>query len=98
VAAVSLKSASLGREVYDRLGTLGGHVDKLGRTLSSAVDSYNSAVASLESRVFVSARKLRDLDVTDKSLSTPQSIEASVRPLSAPELLDAPTPTERRAG
>jgi DNA recombination protein RmuC len=98
VAEGAREVANLGREVYDRLGTLGGHVDKLGRTLSSAVDSYNSAVASLESRVLVSARKMRDLDVTDKPLSTPQSIEASVRPLAAPELLDAPAPAERRAG
>jgi DNA recombination protein RmuC len=48
--------------------------------------------------VLVSARKMRDLDVTDKTLPTPQSIEASVRPLAAPELLDAPPPAERRAG
>jgi DNA recombination protein RmuC len=101
VAEGAREVAALGREVYDRLGTLGGHVDKLGRTLSSAVDSYNSAVASLESRVLVSARKMRDLDVTDSKLGTPQSIEASVRPLAAPELLDAtppPTSAARRAG
>jgi DNA recombination protein RmuC len=99
VAEGAREVAALGREVYDRLGTLGGHVDKLGRNLSSAVDSYNSAVASLESRVFVSARKLRELDVTDQKLSAPQSVEASVRPLSAPELLDSlPPPAPRRAG
>jgi DNA recombination protein RmuC len=98
VAEGAREVAALGREVYDRLGTLGGHVDKLGRSLSSAVDSYNSAVASLESRVLVSARKMRDLDVTDKSLAPPQSVEASVRPLAAPELLDSTSTTARRAG
>ncbi|HKE71828.1 MAG TPA: DNA recombination protein RmuC [Nocardioidaceae bacterium] len=99
VAEGAREVAALGREVYERLGTLGGHVDKLGRGLSSAVDSYNSAVASLESRVFVSARKLRELDVTDKKLPAPQSVEASVRPLSAPELLDElPPPAPRRVG
>jgi len=99
VAEGAREVAALGREVYERLGTLGGHVDKLGRGLSSAVDSYNSAVASLESRVFVSARKLRELDVTDKKLPAPQSVEASVRPLSAPELLDSlPPPAPRRVG
>ena len=100
VAEGAREVAALGREVYDRLGTLGGHVDKLGRSLSSAVDSYNSAVASLESRVLVSARKMRDLDVTDTILASPQSVEASIRPLAAPELLDsADTSTRaRRAG
>jgi DNA recombination protein RmuC len=100
VAEGAREVAALGREVYDRLGTLGGHVDKLGRSLSSAVDSYNSAVASLESRVLVSARKMRDLDVTDSKLASPQSVEASVRPLAAPELLDSPDTSSRprRAG
>jgi DNA recombination protein RmuC len=98
VAEGAREVAALGREVYDRLGTLGGHVDKLGRSLSSAVDSYNSAVASLESRVLVSARKMRDLDVTDKTLAPPQSVEASVRPLAAPELLDSTSTAARRAG
>jgi len=99
VAEGAREVAALGREVYERLGTLGGHVDKLGRGLSSAVDSYNSAVASLESRVLVSARKMRELDVTDQKLNAPQSVEASVRPLSAPELLDSmPPPGPRRVG
>ncbi|MGH3165724.1 MAG: DNA recombination protein RmuC, partial [Trebonia sp.] len=43
----------LGREIYERLSGLGRHVDKLGRSLTSAVASYNQAVGSLESRVLV---------------------------------------------
>ena len=39
----------LGRELYDRLGTLGAHVDKLGRSISGVVQDYNTAVGSLES-------------------------------------------------
>ncbi|HMA46114.1 MAG TPA: DNA recombination protein RmuC, partial [Frankiaceae bacterium] len=48
----------LGRQLYDRLGTLGGHVDKLGRSLTGAVKAYNDTVGSLEGRVLVPARKL----------------------------------------
>lgn len=55
----------LGRDLYQRLTTLGSHVDKLGRSLTGAVEAYNKAVASLETRVFVSARRLRDLGVVD---------------------------------
>ena len=81
---------ALGRELYERLGTLGGHVDKVGRSLTAAVSSYNSAVASLETRVLVSARRMRDLRVTEESLDGPRPVEAAVRPVAAPELLLEP--------
>ena len=47
----------IGRELYHRLGTLGGHVDKLGKTLGRAVDDYNKTVGSLERSVLVQARQ-----------------------------------------
>ncbi|MGH3496678.1 MAG: DNA recombination protein RmuC [Nocardioidaceae bacterium] len=88
VAESAREIHTLARELYDRLGTLGAHVDKVGRSLTSAVGSYNKAVASLESRVLVSARRLQDLDIGADDLACPAPVEASVRPLSAPELLD----------
>jgi len=36
---------------------MGGHVVRMGKGLERAVEEYNSAVGSLESRVMVSARK-----------------------------------------
>ncbi len=78
----------LGRELYDRLGTLGGHFDKVGRSLTGAVKAYNEAVGSIEGRVFPSARKLRDLKVTDKELESVRSVEVGVRPLTAAELVE----------
>jgi len=77
----------LGRELYHRLGTLGGHVDKLGRSLHRAVDDYNATVGSLERTVLVQARKMAELQVTDAALSTPVAVESVPRPLAAPELL-----------
>ena len=53
--------AQLGRELYARLGTAGTHLDRLGRQLGKAVESFNQTVASMESRVFVTARKLKDV-------------------------------------
>ncbi len=76
----------LGRELYDRIASLGRHVDGLGRALTTAVSTYNRAVGSLESRVLVSARKLSELGVVDAELEQPRPIEETVRPLSAPEL------------
>jgi DNA recombination protein RmuC len=78
----------LGRELYERLGGLGGHVDQLGRALRSAVSAYNKSVGSLESRVLVSARRLHQLEVVHEELSSPRVVEESPRPLAAGELLD----------
>src|SRR5699024_6508215 len=97
---------TLARELYERLGTMGTHLDKVGRSLTGAVTSYNSALASLESRVLVSARRLADLDVSDETLDSPRSVQTSVRPLATHELTaesdreHQPTasPTARRAG
>jgi DNA recombination protein RmuC len=79
----------LGRELYDRLSVMGGHVDKLGRSISSVVRDYNTAVGSLESRVLVSARKLKDLKFVDQDLESPQMLDAGPRPLASPELLES---------
>ncbi len=82
----------LGRELYDRLGTVGGHLDALGRSINSAVTSYNKAVGSLEKRVFVSARRMRDLEVSDAVLPGPQSVFEVTNPLTAPELVSEDPP------
>ncbi|MEJ5997157.1 DNA recombination protein RmuC [Corynebacterium sp. H130] len=52
----------LGSELYQRLGTVSEHMNRLGSSLDKAVTSFNSTIASLDSRVFVTARKLDDLD------------------------------------
>ena len=76
----------LGRELYDRLGGLGRHVDQLGRTLTKAVSAYNQTVGSLESRVLVTARRLNDLGVVDGDLEPLAPVEETARALSASEL------------
>jgi DNA recombination protein RmuC len=77
----------LGRELYERLGGLGRHVDQLGRTLTKAVSAYNQTVGSLESRVLVTARRLNDLGVVEGELEPLAPAEAATRALSAPELI-----------
>ncbi|MGH3364638.1 MAG: DNA recombination protein RmuC, partial [Nocardioidaceae bacterium] len=79
---------TLGRELYDRLGVMGGHLDKLGRALTGAVTSYNRAVGSLETRVLVSARKFAEMEVSGDELSSPAPVTEAARPLTAAELLD----------
>jgi DNA recombination protein RmuC len=82
----------LGRELYDRISSLGGHVDRLGRALTSAVKAYNQTVGSLEGRVLVSARRLRELGMVDAELPSPGLVEESTRALSAPELIAEAVP------
>jgi DNA recombination protein RmuC len=79
----------LGREMYKRLGIMGDHMDKLGRSLTSAVKAYNGTVGSLEKNVLVTARKLNALEVVDTPLDGPQPIEEPVRTLGASELVTA---------
>jgi len=76
-----------GRELYNRLTTLGDHVGKLGLALNGAVSAYNKAVGSLESRVLVSARKLAEMGVSDEELPPPAQVELTARQPQAPELV-----------
>ncbi len=78
----------LGRELHGRLATLAGHVGRLGRALDSATTAYNQTVASLESRVLVSARRFAALDVVDGDLEPPPPVTDRAAVLSAPELVD----------
>lgn len=87
----------LGRELYSRLGTVGRHLDKLGRSLKGSVEAYNSAIGSLEQRVLVTARHFSDVANLDEPLPSPQAVEEAPRPLGAAELLDpGEPPAERR--
>ncbi len=78
----------VGRELYTRLGTLGTHSTKLGRSLHRAVEDYNALIGTLERRVLVTARKMHDLDLTDQVIPEVSVVEATPRSVTAYELLD----------
>ena len=73
----------LGRELNERLGTLGGHFDELRRGLDRAVAAYNGAMASFESRVLVSARRFQALGVAGEEVAAPEAIERRARAVPA---------------
>jgi DNA recombination protein RmuC len=79
---------TLGRDLHDRLATMSGHLDRLGRSLTGAVSAYNRAIGSLENRVLVSARRFHDLGVAGDGLDRPDAVVESPRPLTAAELLE----------
>lgn len=60
----ALEISKLGRVLHDRLRTLAGHFGALAGGLERAVDSYNKAVGSLETRVLPAARKLKEYGAT----------------------------------
>jgi DNA recombination protein RmuC len=53
--------SALGKELFKRLSDMGDHWNKVGKGLDRAVEAYNAAVGSLESRVMVSARRFAEL-------------------------------------
>lgn len=85
------KIAELGRELYKRVSDLGGHFADVGQRLGKAVESYNKAVGSLESRVLVSARRFNELGIgTPGDLPEVIPSVAATRPLTSPEVLPGP--------
>lgn len=74
----------LARQLYERMGTLGENVTKLGSSLKTSVDRYNSMVGTLEARILPTARKLNALEA--EGLTTPPAIEVTPRSVAAPEL------------
>ena len=78
----------LGRDLYKRLSDMADHWTKVGRGLDNAVEAYNKAVGSLESRVLVTARKFADLETGafGVEIEAPERIEKLTRSVEAPEL------------
>ena len=77
-----------GRELHQRLGTLGGHLAKVGSSLESSVKAYNQAIGSLESRVLVTSRRFHDLKVVDEAVVAPDTIDLAPRLPQAAELTE----------
>jgi len=75
--------SALGRELHDRLRKLATHITGIGTNLDRAVDAYNQAVGSLESRVLVSARKFAELGApAAEQIPAVEPIEKTTRSLS----------------
>jgi DNA recombination protein RmuC len=72
----------LGKEMYERLRKMTEHFEALGKGLNRAVESYNSAMRSLEARVLVSARRFSELGVSvSDEILEPDQIETTTRTL-----------------
>ena len=74
--------AKLGKELYARLATMGGHITRLGKNLDTAVGAYNSFVGSMESQVLTQARRFEtlDIDTAGKTIDALPAVETATRP------------------
>ena len=89
--------AALGREFYDRVARFTEYFDDVRRKLDGAVQAYNQAVGSFESRVLVSARRLRDLNVTTSpEIASAEPIDTVPRALTSLGLMGNPEETVTR--
>lgn len=69
-------------ELHGRLGTFTGHLAAVGTRLEASIKSYNSAIASLETRVMPNMRKIKELGAdSGKDPLVPQSIDITAREL-----------------
>jgi DNA recombination protein RmuC len=75
--------SALGKELYKRLSLMNDHWVNVGKGLERAVEEYNKAIGSLETRVNVSARRFADLQAAPLGVEipSPEPIEKSVRKL-----------------
>jgi DNA recombination protein RmuC len=75
----------LGQELHKRLADMAEHLADVGSRLDKAVESYNKAVGSMESRVLVSARRFAELEVpAEKEIPGLAPIERRARLPEAP--------------
>jgi len=74
----AMAAADLGAELYSRIGVMLGHVEKLGKSLNTSVDSYNSLMGSLDKRVMPTLKKFEDMKIAPpgKTPAEPKLIES----------------------
>jgi len=88
VAENAREISELGRELHSRIGSVAGHLARLGKRLGGAVEAYNDAIGSMESRVLVSARRFADHGVVgpDREIAPLEPVDRAPRSPQAPEL------------
>ena len=79
----------LGRELYERLATMVGHLESVGTNIKQAADSYDRFIGSLEQKVLPGARRFKELGVsTTKELEIPDPLNLVVRRVKKDELTE----------
>ena len=75
----------LGGQLHQRLATMAEHYNRVGSSLDKAVEAYNATLASMDSRVMVTARKLEEAQVPSRRGEAPALKPVSTRARHAAE-------------
>lgn len=76
--------ADLGKDLYERMGTMAEHIEDIGGDLNKAVGSYNKVVGSLERMVLPAARRFKELGVGgNKHIPELNPVDNVPRPLTS---------------
>lgn len=79
--------SELGKQLYERMRTLAGHISDIGSGLEKASGAYNSAVGSLENRVLPAARRFKELGAgSGDEIIAIEPVDTQPRQLTIPEL------------
>lgn len=82
IAENAQKISKQGRELYDRLAIMATHFANIRYGLEKTIDAYNKSVGSMESRVMVTARKLKEAGIgTDQDIEILEPIDKFPRSL-----------------
>ena len=75
--------AEVGRELHMRLAAFTARLARVGRGLASAVNAYNEAVGSYETRLLVTARRFGELGAVAEGQELPaiERVDVAPRPL-----------------
>jgi len=77
----------IGRELYERLGSMVGHLETVGKNLKQAGDAYDRFIGSLEQKVLPGARRFKELGVDSTAeLEAPEPVRLALRSVTKPEL------------
>lgn len=87
-----------GRDLYDRLRTMGDHLSRVGKAIESAGNAYNDTVASFEKRVLVSARRFGELQEVSAELPEGSPAVVQIRQIVAPDVDDGGSSTGAETG
>lgn len=97
--------SKLGADLYERLTKFVDHYVDLKRSLERAVEAYNKSVGTLESRVLVTARKFKELEVSGSEIEVleqidkiPRVLQIESESISSPEPITISTKEETQDG
>ena len=92
MAENALAVSKLGRELFERIVALNDRFSNLGRKLDGAVEAYNTAIGSLETRVHASARRMAELGIANaEDLGQTAPVEKATRRIEPTPERSAPT-------